>query len=581
MKKKKLANRILAIASIIFILLLVINTLLMVHNSKRSVQETVGERTITIAESIAKHIDVEKYEELVDNPDDRDLYRELRTELNELRELMDVLYAYTYFVPAEGEKVTFLVDGMPVDDTENAAALGDASESTTYEHLRMAMEDGGYYSDLLSSGFGEYISGFIPLKNGEGEIVALLGVDIDASYIEGLTGEIAQEVLPSMIVIFVLLILVSLGLMFYYITSSLKPLERLTTASELLANGDLKGAKETIADIQAKSENEITSFTKAFSHTIDSLSATFRIIHEKTDNLEHAVEDMDDSAAKVGDSSMEIADGINEIAASSEQQKASNDEVMLAMSEMAVGIQRLADTTNEMAQSSTEMTALVESGVKDSQEVISQIQNVEGSVIRTSGHVREMGDKFTSIGEMVGVITSIADQTNLLALNAAIEAARAGEAGKGFAVVADEVRKLAELSRRSADDIHQQLQVFMQIAKRALKEMDTSTAEVKTGSLAVASIGDKLSGILHSVEQVNEQVQDDSAVIEQMSASSQQILASTEQMNHMVTDTMERTKSAASSTTTQVEMVERLNEVVEQLVATSRDVAREIEKFKL
>ena len=581
MKKKKLANRILTIAGIIFVLLLVINIFLMVHNSRQSVQAAIGERTITIAESIAKQVDIGKYEELMDNPDDQDLYRELRTELNELRELMDVLYAYTYFVPAEGEKVTFLVDGMPVDDTENAAALGDTSESTTYEHLRMAMEDGGYHSDLLSSGFGEYISGFIPLKNAQGDIVAMLGVDIDASYIEELTGEIAQEVLPFMIVIFVLFILLSLFLMFYYITSSLKPLNRLTTASEMLAQGDLKGAKETVADIQAKSENEITSFTKAFSHTIDSLSATFHTIHEKAENLKYVVEDMDDSATKVDDSSMVIAQGINEIAASSERQKVSNDEVILAMNEMAIGIQRLADTTNEMAQSSNEMTALVESSVEDSREVVSQIQNVEGSVIRTSGHVREMGDKFTSIGEMVGIITNIADQTNLLALNAAIEAARAGEAGKGFAVVADEVRKLAELSRRSADDIQQQLHVFMQIAERALKEMDTSTVEVKKGSLAVASIGDRLAGILHSVEQVNEQIQDDSAVIEQMSASSQQILASTEQMNHMVTDTLERTRLAASSTAFQVEMVERLNEVVEHLDATSRDMTREIQKFQL
>lgn len=581
MKKKKLANRILASAGVILIVLLVINVFLMMHNSKESVQATTGERTITIAESIVKHIDVEKYEELVNNPDDEEIYRDLRIELNELREIMGVLYAYTYFVPTDDEKVTFLVDGMPIEDTENAGALGEVSGSTKYEHLQIVKEEGSYYTDLLSSDFGEYISGFVPIKNAQGEIIAYLGVDIDASYIADITGDIAKDVLPGMIGIFALIILAALGLVFYYINASLKPLDSLTKASEQLADGDLKGAKETVSAIQTKSENEIVAFTKAFSQTIDILSGTFRIIHEKTDNLGHVVEDMNDASAKVGDSSTAIAESMNEIAASSEEQKGSNDEVMLAMNEMAVGIQRLADTTSAMAESSNDMTSLVESGVKNSEDVIGQIQNVESSVVRTSEHVREMGDKFATISEMVGVITNIADQTNLLALNAAIEAARAGEAGKGFAVVADEVRKLAELSRGSADEIHQQLQLFMQIAERALKEMDTSTTEVKAGSVAVASIGDKLSGILRSVAQVNEQIQDDSAVIEQMSASAQQILASAEQMNHLVTNTMEQTKDVASSTGVQVEMVERLNTVVKHLDETSREVVKEIEKFTL
>ena len=92
------------------------------------------------------------------------------------------------------------------------------------------------------------------------------------------------------------------------------------------------------------------------------------------------------------------------------------------MNEMSIGIQRLADTTSEIAESSSAMTGLVETSVSHSQEVVSQIQNVESSVLRTANHVEEMGDKFRSIEEMVTIITSIADQTNLLALNAAIEA---------------------------------------------------------------------------------------------------------------------------------------------------------------
>ncbi|KGR86131.1 methyl-accepting chemotaxis protein [Lysinibacillus odysseyi] len=581
MKKKKLANRIIVSAIIIFIIMLGINSFLMFYNSKETVQAAVGEQTMSAAKNMLNYMDIEKYEELVNNPEENDIYWELREELNELRGKAGVLYAYTYFVPEEGQKVKFLVDGMPVDDKENAASLGEESGATTYEHLKRAMDKGGYYSDVLSSEYGEFVSGFVPIQNKEGKIIGFLGVDIDASYVKDITSDIAKDVLPSMVGIFLVIILIALVLMFYYINSSLKPLDYLTKSSEQLAEGDLKGAKAVISEVQLKSDNEITAFTKAFSNTIDSLSATFEVVHEKTDNLGQVVMDMNDASGQVGHSSTAIAESMNGIAASSKQQKGSNDEVMLAMNEMAVGIQRLADTTNAMAESSNEMTALVESGVKNSEEVIDQIQNVESSVVRTSEHVREMGEKFTAISEMVGVITSIADQTNLLALNAAIEAARAGEAGKGFAVVADEVRKLAELSRGSADEIHKQLQLFMHIADRALKEMDMSTAEVKAGSLAVATIGEKLSGILLSVEQVNEQVQDDSAVIEQMSASAQQILASTEQMNHLVTNTMERTQHVASSTTVQVEIVERLNAVVKHLEETSREVEKEIEKFTL
>ena len=580
-KRNRLASRIILIASAIFALLIGLNAFLMIYTSKQSVQATIGERTITIAENMLNYIDVDKYEELVKNPSENEIYWELREQLNELREINGVRFAYTYLVPQPGEGVAFLVDGMPVDDIENAATLGEISTSTKYEHIEKVLQDGHHYSDLLASDYGEYISGFVPIKNSAGEVIAFLGVDIDASYIEGIASSIANSILPGMVGVFILLMVGGLILLYYYINKSLKPLNDLVTASTLLEQGDLKGATEVVSNIKTKSNNEITTFTKAFSNMLTGLSSTFKTIRDKTGNLEHVVDNINESADKVGDSSMAIAKNISEISASSEQQKASNDEVMLAMNEMAIGIQRLADTTSAIAASSSDMTSLVESSVVNSQEVIEQIQSVETSVVRTSEHVREMGDKFNSIEEMVSVITNIADQTNLLALNAAIEAARAGEAGKGFAVVADEVRKLAEMSRHSADDIHNHLQSFLKITDRALSEMNRSTEDVKSGSAAVASIGEKLNQILVSVENVNGQIQDDSAVIQQMSASTEEVLASTEQVNALVTNTTNKTRDVATSTEIQVEMVKRLNEIVHRLDETSDDVVREIEKFKL
>ncbi|WP_431028285.1 methyl-accepting chemotaxis protein [Lysinibacillus sp. LZ02] len=580
-KQGRLASRIILIASMIFVVLLGLNAFLMIYTSKQSVQATVGEQTITIAENILNYIDIVKYDEFIKNPAENEVYWELREQLNELREMNGVLYAYTYSVPQPGEGVAFLVDGMPVDDTEGAAALGDISSSTTYEHIEKVLQDGHYYSDLLAGDYGEYISGFIPIKNNAGEVIAFLGVDIDASYVAGITSSITKSILPSMVGVFALLILVALGLLFYYITKSLRPLNKLVTASTLLEEGDFKGANDIVANIKKTANNEITQFTQAFSNMLSTLKVTFKAIREKTNNLETAVHDINDTTVQVNDSNAIITKNIVDISASSEQQKTNNGEIVLAMNEMALGIQRLADSTNEIAESSSSMTTLVESSVADSQKVVVQIQNVEKSVIQTSDHVREMGEKFASIEEMISVITNIADQTNLLALNAAIEAARAGEAGKGFAVVADEVRKLAELSRHSAEDIHQHLQSFLVITERALSEMASSTEDVKGGSAAVALIGDKLQEILQAVEYVNEQIHDDSAVIQQMSASAEQVLASTEQMNTLMTQATAQARNVVGSTDRQVEMIDRLNQVVVRLDETSEEVVREIEKFKL
>lgn len=579
-REKKLSRQILSIIVIIFICLLGIYVFTMNYNSKESVKAAIGDRTIEIAENMLNFIDVEQYKELAENPEENDLYWELREQLNELREMNGVLYAYTYAVPKEGEDVTFLVDGMPANDTENAAALGDASGSTTYEHLQNVLNDGAYYSDLLSSDYGEYISGTIPMKDANGEVIAYLGVDIDATYVDEVSSSVAKNIVPKVSIVFLLIVLMGLFITYRYINKSLKPLNVLKEASEQLADGDLKGVSETLSSLKFKRNNEITIFAGTFSSSLNSLSNALLNIHTKSQNLEQAVADIDQTANQVAKSNNVIASSILEIASSSDQQEASNNEVTQAMNEMSVGIQRLADTTSDMAEASTEMTNLVESSVDHAKHVVSQIQSVETSVLHTEGYVREMSEKFKSIKEMVSVITSIADQTNLLALNAAIEAARAGEAGKGFAVVADEVRKLAEMSRSSADEIQSYLENFLLISEKALVEMGNSTEEVKTGNQSVIEIGDKLNQILSVVLDVNAKVQDDSAVIEQMSASSEEILASTEDMQKLVINTASQTKEVAGSSDVQVEMVQKLEEVVHLLDTTSKEMVEEIKKFK-
>ncbi|MGE7091419.1 methyl-accepting chemotaxis protein [Lysinibacillus sp. NPDC048646] len=577
----KLSNKIVFISLITLVTLLIFFILTTIYTARSAVNQTMGSQAVEVAENIAKHLHADDYVELSENPIESELYWQLRKELNDLREKNGVLYAYTFAAPKVDQKVRFLVDGMPVDDQENAGVIGTESSSTNYKDLEKVMDKGSYYSDILHSDFGDYLSGTVPLKDASGNTVAYVGVDIEATQVSGVNKAVLTSILPVIIIIILILTVIVMYVMYSYVNRALNPLTYLGRAAESFAHGDIANATVEVAKIHLKGKNEITVFAQAFQESLSKLKDTFYTIQNRTSTLQEVIEKIDLTSQHVETSNTKIANRIIEVAAGSEQQQQNNNEVVLTMNEMSIGIQRLADTTSEIAESSSAMTGLVEKSVSHSKEVVSQIHNVEASVLRTAGHVEEMGEKFRSIEEMVSVITSIADQTNLLALNAAIEAARAGEAGKGFAVVADEVRKLAEMSKVSADDIHKHLESFKDITDRALHEMTCSTEDVQSGNKAVQQIGESLTQILHSVVEVNNKIQDDSAVIEEMSAGSEEILATTEQMQNIAQYSAQGTKEVAAASDLQVSMVSELNEIVNILEQTSKEVIGAIHTFKL
>lgn len=580
-RKVKLAHRIIFAATIVMVVLLVATSLMMLDTSRRSIEAAVGESAVATASNLVQYLDAEKLEQLLQDPQENDLYWEIREKLNELREINGVMYAYTYFVPEKDGDVQFLVDGMPIDDKENAAAMFDVSSSTKYEHIEKVLANDFYYTDIVSSEYGEFVSSFVPVKNAQGTVIAILGVDIDATYIQSISNTIAKQILPLTIIVYIIFILVALFSMYVYITRSLKPLNVLSEASNKLSEGNIKEASEIANAIPFRANTEIARFTETYKHTLQLLGSTFSTISMKASLLEQSVNEMDSNTKRVVQSTDEVSASVIEISSSSEQQKGTTSTIADAIAEMVIGIQRMAESTNEIASSSSDMTQYVESGVRSSDEVVESISELEQSVMKTAMYVEQMGNKFAEIEQMVGAITNIADQTNLLALNASIEAARAGEAGKGFAVVADEVRKLSEMSRASADEINARLQEFQQISTSTLTEMEQSKEGAKQGTVLVSSVNEQLARILTIVESVNEQIQNDSAIIEEMSATADQVLDSTKQMETNIHSLNSEISQVEQEIVEQQDVMTSMDQSVRSLQSASQEVVQEIKKFNL
>lgn len=578
---KKLSNKLVFFTVSMAFALLLILVASLIFTSKQSVQTTMGEQALSTVRVMESFLAVEDYEQFAANAEENELYWTLREQLNDLREKAGVLYAYTYAVPTSPDDVRFLVDGMPLDDTENTAAIGEATTSFTEEEIERVLAGEGIFTDVAETQYGKFVSGLIPLQNKAGETVALLGVDIDASTVDQIAANVSQAELPLIVAICFLAFAIGITLIAVYMRKALQPVSVIEQATKDLSAGDVAKAQQQIQALSLKGENEITSLVKNFDTALTNVASTFADIHQRTARLDTVVHHLSSAAQDVTKSSANITSTMHEVMESSQQQQTTNDEVVVAMNEMATGIQTLADSTADMANEAQTMASLVQTSAKDALQVVTQIQQVEQSVLTTSSYVEAMAKRFKDVENMVTVITAIADQTNLLALNAAIEAARAGEAGKGFAVVADEVRKLAESSSVSANEISTHLVEFVQLANKALQEMAASKGDASAGTAAVEAISEQLLVMGQQFDSVNDSIQHESAIIQQMSASSEEILASVEEMKHAVQVAVTQTELVNTIAASQVQVVDTLSTVVDNLNTTSEAVVQNVERFKL
>jgi methyl-accepting chemotaxis protein len=298
-------------------------------------------------------------------------------------------------------------------------------------------------------------------------------------------------------------------LIVYFIASMItKPLKRCAKLAGFLAQGNFSGA-----DLNVNSMDEVGQLAGALDKMKNSLNALLNTTMGNVSNSSHQVASASEELSMtVGSMVMSLADQTKRVS-----------QIATASEEMSQTVLDIAQNTNRMADSATETSALAKEGEEIVKKSIAEVNEIATTVDMSADIVRVLGDRAKHIGDIVNVIEDIADQTNLLALNAAIEAARAGEHGRGFAVVADEVRKLAERSVNSTTEIRDMIKSTQDEVFKAIEAMENAANKVSVGVELSAQTGKALSVIVAKVNDLQLNVQQIASATEEMSTTSGEI----------------------------------------------------------
>jgi twitching motility protein PilJ len=235
-----------------------------------------------------------------------------------------------------------------------------------------------------------------------------------------------------------------------------------------------------------------------------------------------------------------------------------------AVAELTVSMKQVSDNAEASAESARRALDAAELGNRSVADTLEGMQRIRGSVQITAKKIKTLGDRSLEISEIINVINDITEQTNLLALNAAIESARAGEAGRGFGVVAEEIRKLAEHSRKATKDIAALIKAIQAETNDAVVVMEEGTKEVEEGARLADQAGKALEAISTVVRQSAELVEEISQASKQQVRGTEGVANAMQIISNITRQTSQGARQTAHTVEQLVKLSEQLNEALSQ-----------------
>lgn len=370
-------------------------------------------------------------------------------------------------------------------------------------------------------------------------------------------------------------------------------------AADRIAAGDLT------ADVTPQSERD--ALGHSFVQMIANLRRSIGRVRSNALNLASASEQISASADQSAQASQQVAATIQQVAQGTSQQTEAVTQATFQTEQMAAAVDGIAKGAQEQARAvegasrvveqmaaviaqvagnaqssadaSDEAARAAEGGAETVNATVEVMSTIRTRVTDVGEKVRQMEDQSAQIGAIVETIDDIAEQTNLLALNAAIEAARAGEQGRGFAVVADEVRKLAERSGQATKEIAGLIQTVQTNIADAVQAMEASLEQVESGSVRANEAGEALKQILAASQVANRQVIEIAAAAERMSASSDELASAMESVSAIVEENTASAEESAASTGEITSAMENIASISEENSTSAEEVSAMTEEM--